>query len=152
MPRGGYDLAVALHATGDFRGAAAVIAAAIRLADTDDVEAWLRLGTDGARRRGQPDVAEPFFRHAVEMRPDLAAARQQYGLNLLVLGRFEEAARELARSGPARSARLRFAVAPRLLRAQAGTRRRRARARGAALRLNPGAIALAGGILRGGGS
>jgi len=29
------------------------------------------------------------------MRPDLAAARQQFGLNLLVLGRVDEAAKEL---------------------------------------------------------
>jgi protein O-GlcNAc transferase len=43
-----------------------------------------------------PDVADPFFRHAAAMRPDLAAARQQFGLNLLVLGRIDEAAKELA--------------------------------------------------------
>jgi Flp pilus assembly protein TadD len=40
-------------------------------------------------------VAERFFRRAVELRPD-AAARQQYGLCLLVERRFDEAARELA--------------------------------------------------------
>jgi len=32
----------------------------------------------------------------VQMRPDLAAAHQQFGLNLLILERFDEAARELA--------------------------------------------------------
>jgi Flp pilus assembly protein TadD len=51
-----------------------------------------------------PDVAEPFFRQAVAMQPEAAAARQQYGLALLVLDRFEDAARELgaaARVNPA---------------------------------------------------
>jgi Flp pilus assembly protein TadD len=42
-----------------------------------------------------PDVAEPYFRHAAQMQPDVAAARQQLGLNLLVLGKIEEAAGEL---------------------------------------------------------
>jgi Flp pilus assembly protein TadD len=43
-----------------------------------------------------PDAAEPFFRRAAEMQPADAATRQQYGLNLLVQDRFDEAARELA--------------------------------------------------------
>lgn len=42
------------------------------------------------------DAAESYFRHAVEMDPQKADARQQYGLNLLVLNRFDEASRELA--------------------------------------------------------
>jgi Flp pilus assembly protein TadD len=42
-----------------------------------------------------PDVAEPFFRHAAGMQPGDTATRQQYGLDLLVLNRFDEAAREL---------------------------------------------------------
>src|SRR5439155_26179226 len=42
-----------------------------------------------------PDIAEPFFQHAAAMQPGDAAARQQYGLDLLVLNRFEDAAREL---------------------------------------------------------
>jgi tetratricopeptide (TPR) repeat protein len=56
---------------------------------------WLRLGRLAMEVKA-PDVAEPFFRHATEMRPDLARARQQYGLNLLVAGRFDEALRELS--------------------------------------------------------
>ncbi|HYN10216.1 MAG TPA: tetratricopeptide repeat protein [Vicinamibacterales bacterium] len=94
IPLGGYDLAVALHAIGDFRAAADVIRR-IRLSDDSDHELWLRVGRLATEVKA-PDAAEPFFRHAVGMRPDQASARQQYGLNLLVLGRYEEAARELA--------------------------------------------------------
>ena len=43
IPRGGYELAEALHATGDLPGAAAVVGR-VRLAETEDVEVWLRLG------------------------------------------------------------------------------------------------------------
>ena len=94
IPAGGFDLAEALHASGDLRGAAAVVQR-IRLADSEPVDAWLRLGRIAHQGR-EPAIAEPFFRRAVEMRPDLASARQQYGLNLLVLGRVADAARELA--------------------------------------------------------
>jgi tetratricopeptide (TPR) repeat protein len=94
LPQGGYDLAVALQTAGDFPTAAAVIRR-INPAASDDVEAWLRLGRLAAQVRA-PEVAEPFFRHAAGMRPDLAAARQQFGLNLLVLNKLDEAARELA--------------------------------------------------------
>ena len=94
IPGGGYDLAVALQSTGDLAGAAQVIRR-INPAEKDDVEVWLRLGRLAMEVKA-PDVAEPFFRHATEMRPDLARARQQYGLNLLVAGRFDEALRELS--------------------------------------------------------
>lgn len=68
----------------------------------DDVEMWLRLGRLSSRTKG-PASAEPFFRRAVQITPDHASARQQYGLNLLLLGRIEDAKRELeesARLGP----------------------------------------------------
>jgi tetratricopeptide (TPR) repeat protein/4-amino-4-deoxy-L-arabinose transferase-like glycosyltransferase len=94
IPGGGYDLAVALQATGDLAAAAETIRR-INPSDKDDEQTWLRLGRLAAQVNA-PVVAEPFFRRAVSMRPELAAARQQYGLNLLVLGRFDEAARELA--------------------------------------------------------
>jgi tetratricopeptide (TPR) repeat protein len=94
IPKGGYDLAVALQSVGSFPAAAAVIRR-INIPNPDDVEAWLRLGRLAAQVHA-PDVAEPFFRHAVGMRPDQAGARQQLGLDLLVLGRFDEAARELS--------------------------------------------------------
>ncbi|HEX6322493.1 MAG TPA: tetratricopeptide repeat protein [Vicinamibacterales bacterium] len=61
----------------------------------DDVEMWLRMGRVSSRSEG-PAAAEPFFRRAVQLAPDQASARQQYGLNLLLLGRHEDARRELA--------------------------------------------------------
>jgi tetratricopeptide (TPR) repeat protein len=94
LPQGGYDLAVALQSAGDFPAAAAVIRR-INPSPSDDAEAWLRLGRLAAQAKA-PDVAEGFFEHAARMRPDLAAARQQFGLNLLVLGKLDEAAHELA--------------------------------------------------------
>ncbi|MGE5838110.1 MAG: tetratricopeptide repeat protein [Acidobacteriota bacterium] len=94
IPLGGFDLALALRDAGDPAGAASIIRR-VRFSDGTDQEMWLRAGRLAAEVEA-PDAAEPFFRHAVEMRPDQASARQQYGLNLLVLGRYEEAARELA--------------------------------------------------------
>jgi tetratricopeptide (TPR) repeat protein len=60
------------------------------LADT-----LLRVGRLASREQS-PAEAEPYFRRAALLRPGLAAARVQYGLNLLVLGRVDEARRELA--------------------------------------------------------
>ena len=94
LPQGGYDFAVALQTAGDFPGAANAIRR-IKPTDEDDQEVWLRLGRLAAEVHA-PDAAEPFFRHAVRMRPDQASARQQLGLNLLDLRRYDEAARELA--------------------------------------------------------
>jgi tetratricopeptide (TPR) repeat protein len=94
IPLGGFDLALALRDAGDPAGAASVIRR-VRFSDDTDQEMWLRAGRLAAEVQA-PDAAEPFFRHAVETRPDQPGARQQYGLNLLVLGRYEEAARELA--------------------------------------------------------
>jgi tetratricopeptide (TPR) repeat protein len=94
LPQGGYDLAAALQATGDFPAAASVIRR-INPPASDDPEAWLRLGRLAAQVRA-PDVAAPLFRRAVQMRPDRADTHQQLGLNLLILEKFEEAARELA--------------------------------------------------------
>ena len=92
IPQGGYDLAVALQATGDTAGAVAVVQR-LRPPDTD-TEAWMRVGRLASQLRA-PEVAEPFFRRAVAIRPGQASAHQQLGLNLLVLRRYEEAAREL---------------------------------------------------------
>jgi Tfp pilus assembly protein PilF len=89
-----YDLAVARQAAGDNQGAAAAIAQ-IRPAESESHESWLKLGRLAAQAQA-PDVAEPFFRRAAEMQPQSAAVRQQYGLNLMVLRRYEDAARELA--------------------------------------------------------
>ena len=60
LPQGGYDLAAALQATGDFPAAASVISR-INPPASDDPEAWLRLGRLAAQVRA-PAVAEPFFR------------------------------------------------------------------------------------------
>lgn len=60
----------------------------------DDPERWLRAGRL-ASRAGAPELAEPYFRRGAQLAPHLAAARQQLGLNLLVLGKTEEAADEL---------------------------------------------------------
>lgn len=93
LPGGGEDYARALLQSGDARGAAAALQR-IRPAASAEAEAWLRLGRLGMESRA-PEVAEPFFEHATQMQPGDSAARQQYGLNLLVLNRLDDAAREL---------------------------------------------------------
>ena len=92
IPQGGYDLVVALQKTGDMQGALAVVQR-IRPVE-NDAEAWLRVGRLAVELRG-PVVAEQFFRRAVAIRPEDASGHQQLGLNLLVMHRYEEAAREL---------------------------------------------------------
>jgi 4-amino-4-deoxy-L-arabinose transferase-like glycosyltransferase len=64
-------------------------------AERDDPEIWLRLGRLSARSQGSA-AADPFFRRAVQLAPDRASARQQHGLNLLLLGRVADAKQELA--------------------------------------------------------
>jgi tetratricopeptide (TPR) repeat protein len=88
----GYDLAVALEATGDLPGAARVIDR-ITPAPGDEAEVWLRIGRLAAAVKA-PEVGERFFKRGAELAPGDAGARLQYGLNLLVLNRVEEAARE----------------------------------------------------------
>ena len=149
IPGGGFDLAEALQASGDLRGAAEIIPR-VRLADSESVEAWLRLGRIAQQAR-EPAIAEPLFRRAVEMRPDLAAARQQYGLNLLVLGRLEDAARELreaVRLDPRDADSLSGLAYCEMQMGRMDDARAHA---AAALAINP-ADPLAGGILRRGGS
>jgi tetratricopeptide (TPR) repeat protein len=94
LPEGGFDYPRALVDSGDLAGASAALRR-IHPAENAEAEAWLRLGRLAMEARA-PDAAEPFFRRAADMQPADAAARQQYGLNLLVLNRFEDAARELA--------------------------------------------------------
>jgi tetratricopeptide (TPR) repeat protein/4-amino-4-deoxy-L-arabinose transferase-like glycosyltransferase len=148
IPRGGFDYAAALHAIGDPTTAAVI--QRVRLAESEDVETWLRLGRMATQVRA-PEVAEPLFRRAAAMRPDLAAARQQYGLNLLLLGRIEEAARELAeavRLDPRDPGSLSSLAYCELQLGRADEARAHA---AAALAINP-ADPLAKVILRGGGS
>jgi Tfp pilus assembly protein PilF/4-amino-4-deoxy-L-arabinose transferase-like glycosyltransferase len=131
-----YDLAVARQTSGDNQGAAAAIAQ-IRPADTESHESWLKLGRLAAQAQA-PDIAEPFFRRAAEMQPESAAVRQQHGLNLMVLRRYEDAARELAAAAnldgrdPDTLSRLAFCE---LKLGRLGDARTHAEA---ALRLNPG--------------
>lgn len=148
IPGGGFDYAVALHETAD--PAVADVITRVQPSEIDDVEVWLRLGRMAAQARA-PDIAERFFRRGAEMRPDFAPARQQYGLNLMVLGRFQDAARELGEAvrldprDPDSLAALGYCE----LRLGRGADAR-AHAQ-AALAINP-ANELAGVILRGGGS
>jgi tetratricopeptide (TPR) repeat protein len=90
LPQGGIDYPAALRDVGAYSDA---IAALRRIPPGDDPDALLRVGRMAIEAKA-PDVAEPFFRRAVELRPD-AAAHQQLGLDLLVLEKFDEAAREL---------------------------------------------------------
>jgi tetratricopeptide (TPR) repeat protein len=94
LPEGGYYYARALEEAGEFAAAAQALQR-INPGDKATAETWLRLGRIGMEAHA-PEAAERFFRHAVEMRPDLASAHQQYGLNLVILGRFDDAARELS--------------------------------------------------------
>ena len=94
LPAGGADYAVALQHAGDAAGAVAALKR-ITPADDGDPESWLRLGRIAMEVKA-PEIAESYFRRAVTMAPTLAAARQQYGLNLLILRRFDAAAQELA--------------------------------------------------------
>jgi tetratricopeptide (TPR) repeat protein len=91
LPQGGIDYAAALRDIGAYPDA---LAALRRIPAGDDPDAWLRAGRMAVESRA-PEVAEPLFRKALELRPD-AAAHAQLGLDLLVLNRFEEAAHELA--------------------------------------------------------
>jgi tetratricopeptide (TPR) repeat protein len=91
-PVAGYDLAVALQATGDLPGAARAIQN-IKPALKDTADVWLRIGRLAAAVKA-PEVAERFFKSGAELAPADAGARLQYGLNLLVLNRIDEAARE----------------------------------------------------------
>jgi Tfp pilus assembly protein PilF/4-amino-4-deoxy-L-arabinose transferase-like glycosyltransferase len=94
LPSGGADYAVALQQAGDAAGAVAALRR-ITPADDGDPESWLRLGRIGMEVKA-PEIAEPYFRRAVAIAPQSAAARQQYGLNLLILRRYDAAAAELA--------------------------------------------------------
>ncbi|HUR21522.1 MAG TPA: tetratricopeptide repeat protein, partial [Vicinamibacterales bacterium] len=92
VPVVGYDLAIALQATGDPQGAVRVIDR-IEPAPKDTAETWLQIGRLAASVKA-PQVGERFFRRGAELAPNDAGARLQYGLNLLVLNRVDEAARE----------------------------------------------------------
>ena len=88
----GYDLAVALQQSGDSKGAVRALSTVNPPPDAD-VAVWLQLARRAAELNA-PDLAERFLRSAVAVAPDSAAAHHMLGIDLLVLQRPEEAARE----------------------------------------------------------
>lgn len=89
----GYHLAAALRDTGQPDAAAKVIPQ-IQIGDDRGAGDWLLVGRLAMEVRA-PAAAEPYFRQAVTLAPDSADAHLQYGVNLVVLGRFADARREL---------------------------------------------------------
>ena len=96
VPLAGYDLAVALQQTGDLAGAARALRTVRPPADSD-VSVWLQLARRAAEINA-PLVAERFLERAVAVAPNHPAAHQMRAINLLVLGRVEEAAAGFART------------------------------------------------------
>lgn len=90
----GYDLAVAFMETGDLASAARALRAVTPSASVG-VDVWLDLGRL-AIKVDALDVAERFLRHAAEMWPGLASARQAYGVALLMEHNYDGAQHELA--------------------------------------------------------
>lgn len=93
VPLAGYDLAVALEQSGDRAGAVRVLRA-LKVPPNSGAVVFMQVGRKAAEL-GAPDVAEPLFRRAVRVAPELPAAHQLLGIDLLMMGRDEEAAREL---------------------------------------------------------
>jgi tetratricopeptide (TPR) repeat protein len=94
VPRSADELAIALQQSGDAAGAAKAIASVTPDATTD-AETWLARGRLAMQARA-PLEAERFFKQAVQLAPNQAGARLQYGLNLLVLDRCDAAIVELS--------------------------------------------------------
>jgi tetratricopeptide (TPR) repeat protein len=84
----------ALQESGDTAAALDVLHR-VQLPDSADAGVWAMAGRVAAMSKA-PEAAEPFFERAAQLAPDDAAVRQQHGLNLLVLERIPDAARELA--------------------------------------------------------
>ena len=96
--RAHHDVAMQLIVQGQVERAAPHLRKSLErgfVAPKDDVEVWLSAGRTVARSEGA-SAAEPLFRQGATLAPEHAAARQQYGLNLLLLERFPDAERELA--------------------------------------------------------
>jgi Flp pilus assembly protein TadD len=88
-PLRGYHLAAALRDAGQPDAAAAVIPQ-IQIGDDRGAGDWLLVGRLAMEVRA-PAAAEPYFRQAVALAPESADAHLQYGVNLVVLGRFADA-------------------------------------------------------------
>lgn len=94
LPMTGYHLAIALKDAGRPDDAVAAIPK-IKMSDESPVEDWLTVGRLGMELKA-PAVAAPFFQKATELAPNNADARLQYGVSLVVLTRFADAAQELS--------------------------------------------------------
>lgn len=93
-PMAEYDLALALLESGD-RVRAAGAVRRIVLDEDAGADVWLRVGRLATQAR-EPEIAQRFFERGAALAPRDPAARQQLGLNLLLLGRLDRAAVELA--------------------------------------------------------
>jgi tetratricopeptide (TPR) repeat protein len=94
LPLAGYHLAAALKDVGRTADAIAILPK-IKMTDESSVHDWLTVGRLGMELRA-PDQAAPYFQRAVALAPANADARLQFGVNLVVLKRFADAARELS--------------------------------------------------------
>ena len=92
VPLAGYDLAVALEESGDLPGAARALRG-VKPPPNTGAAVWLQLGKRAAAVNA-PDLAEGFFRRAIALAPKLAVAHHLLAIDLLMLGRYGEAADE----------------------------------------------------------
>jgi 4-amino-4-deoxy-L-arabinose transferase-like glycosyltransferase/Flp pilus assembly protein TadD len=92
-PQAARDLATALERTGD-RARAASVLNGITPSTAEAAAFWLGLGRLASTLR-DPALAERFFRQAVTQVPEDPDARLQYGVNLVVQNRLDEAAAQL---------------------------------------------------------
>ena len=93
-PLAGFDLARASAMSGR-RDEALRALALVDTRTSEDVDGriWLSVGRFALDLQA-PEVAERFLAHSVEVLPLHAEAHQQYGVNLLLLGRHDDASRE----------------------------------------------------------
>jgi 4-amino-4-deoxy-L-arabinose transferase-like glycosyltransferase len=88
-----YALVRAMQASGDTAGAAALLRT-FQPEASDDAESCFQVGLLAVEAR-TPEVAERYFRRAIQLRPDWGNPRQQLGMLLAGENRFAEAATEL---------------------------------------------------------
>jgi tetratricopeptide (TPR) repeat protein len=93
MPLAGYHLAAALRDAGRTDEAIALLPK-IKMTDESSVEDWLTVGRLGMELKAA-DAAAPFFLKATTMAPARADAHLQFGVCLVVIERFADAASEL---------------------------------------------------------
>jgi len=109
----GFDLARSLAATGDEPGAVAVLRAMAGRLDVDALSDYA-LG-DLAIELGDPALADRFYQDAITRAPSAAVAHEKRGVALSMMGRSDEAIRELEEAcrldATSASARLNLAVA-----------------------------------------